>query len=74
MLTTASASLGDIRKAANFEFGIAPLPYYEEGARQPVNTLVGGSALWAIEGRSRDTYNGIAAFLAYLVTPVVAAE
>ena len=74
VLTTASGSLGDIRKAANFDIGVAPLPFYEEGARQPVNTLVGGSALWAIEGRSRDTYNGIAAFLAYLVTPVVAAE
>ena len=74
VLTTASGSLGDIRKAAHFPIGIAPLPYYEEAARQPVGTLVGGSALWAIEGRSRDTYNGIAAFLAYLVTPVVAAE
>ena len=74
VLTTASGSLGDIRKAASFEIGVAPLPYYEEAARQPVNTLVGGSALWAIEGRSRDTYNGIATFLAYLVTPVVAAE
>ncbi len=74
VLTTGSASLGDIRKAAAFEIGVAPLPYYEEGARQPVNTLVGGSALWAIEGRSRDTYNGIATFLAYLATPVVAAE
>ena len=74
VLTTASGSLGDIRKAARFDIGVAPLPYYEEAARQPVNTLVGGSALWAIEGRSRDTYNGIATFLAYLVTPVVAAE
>ncbi len=74
VLTTASGSLGDIRKAAKFEIGVAPLPFYEEGARQPVNTLVGGSALWAIEGRSHDVYNGIATFLAYLVTPVVAAE
>ena len=74
VLTTASGSLGDILKAAAFDIGVAPLPFYDEAARQPVNTLVGGSALWAIEGRSRDTYNGIAAFLAYLVTPVVAAE
>jgi multiple sugar transport system substrate-binding protein len=74
VITTASSSLGDIRKAARFEIGVAPLPFYEEGAHQPVNTLVGGSALWAIDGRSRDTYNGIAAFLAYLATPVIAAE
>ena len=74
VLSTASGSLGDIRAKAKFEIGVAPLPFYEEAARQPVNTLVGGSALWAIDGRSRDTYNGIAAFLAYLATPVVAAD
>ena len=73
-LTTGSGSLGDILKTAKFEVGVAPLPFYEEGARQPVNTLVGGSALWAMEGKPRDVYNGIAAFLAWLATPVVAAE
>jgi ABC-type glycerol-3-phosphate transport system substrate-binding protein len=74
VLTTASGSLGDILKTARFAIGVGPLPFYEEAARQPVNTLVGGSALWAIEGKSRDVYNGIAAFLAYLATPVVATE
>ncbi len=74
VLTTASGSLGDIAKAARFNIGVAPLPFYEEGARQPVNTLVGGSALWAAEGRTRDVYNGIATFLAYLATPVIAVE
>lgn len=73
-LTTASGSLGDILKVAKFEVGVAPLPFYDEAARQPVNTLVGGSALWVMGGKSRDVYNGIAAFLAYLATPVVAAE
>ncbi len=74
VLTTASGSIGDIVKAAKFNIGVAPLPYYEEGARQPVNTFIGGSALWAVEGRTKDVYNGIATFLAYLATPVVAVE
>ena len=74
VLTTASGSLGDIQKTAKFDIGVAPLPYYEEGTKQPVNTLVGGSALWAVEGRTKDVYNGIATFLAYLATPVVAVE
>ena len=73
VLTTASGSLGDIVKTAKFGIGVAPLPFYEEGAHQP-STLIGGSALWAVEGRTRDVYNGIAAFLAYLATPVVAVE
>lgn len=73
-LTTASGSIGDIVKTAKFNIGVAPLPFYEESARQPVNTFVGGSALWAIDGRTKDVYNGIAAFLAYLATPVIATE
>jgi multiple sugar transport system substrate-binding protein len=73
-LITASGSLGDILKDAQFPVGVAPLPYYEEGTSKPTNTLVGGSALWAFEGRPKDVYNGIAAFVAYLSTPVVAAE
>ncbi len=74
VLTTASGSLGDIARDARFEIGVAPLPFYEEGARQPANAFIGGSALWAVEGRTRDVYNGIATFLAYLATPVVAVE
>lgn len=74
VLTTASGSLGDILKTAKFDIGVAPLPYYEEGTKQPVNTFVGGSALWAVEGRTKDVYNGIATFLAYLATPVVSVE
>ncbi len=73
VLTTASGSLGDIATTAKFGIGVAPLPFYEEGAHQS-STLIGGSALWAVEGRTRDVYNGIAAFLAYLATPVVAVE
>jgi ABC-type glycerol-3-phosphate transport system substrate-binding protein len=74
VLTTASGSLGDIAKDARFKIGVGPLPFYEEAAARPVNMLVGGSALWAIEGRTRDVYNGIATFLAFLATPVVATE
>jgi multiple sugar transport system substrate-binding protein len=74
VLLTASGSLGDILKDAKFPIGVAPLPYYAEGTSKPGSTLVGGSALWAIEGRTKDVYNGIAAFLAYLATPVVAVE
>jgi ABC-type glycerol-3-phosphate transport system substrate-binding protein len=74
VLITASGSLGDILKEAQFPVGVAPMPFYEEGSSKPVGTLVGGSALWAFEGRTKDVYNGIAAFIAYLSTPVVAAE
>jgi len=73
-LSSASNALGDLRAGAGFEFGIAPMPYHEEGARQPVNTLVGGSSLWVMGGKSQAEYTAVAKFLAYFATPVIAAR
>jgi ABC-type glycerol-3-phosphate transport system substrate-binding protein len=73
-LTTGSDALGDFIKTAKFSMGVAPMPFYEEGARSPLNTLVNGSALVALEGKKPEAYKAMAIFLAYLSTPVAAAE
>jgi multiple sugar transport system substrate-binding protein len=73
-LTTGSDALGDILAKAQFKVGVAPIPFYEEGAHQPLNTLVNGSAFWSMAGKKPDAYKAQAEFLAYLATPVVAAE
>lgn len=73
-LTSGSNALGDLLTGAAFQFGIAPMPYHEEGARQPVNTHVGGSSLWVMGGKNRDEYRAVAKFLAFFATPVVAAH
>jgi multiple sugar transport system substrate-binding protein len=73
-LTTGSDAIGDIISTAKFNVGVAPLPFYEEGAHSLVNTLVNGSALVAMEGKKSESYHATAAFLAYLATPVAAAE
>jgi ABC-type glycerol-3-phosphate transport system substrate-binding protein len=73
-LTTGSDAIGDIVAAAKFSVGVAPLPFYEEGSAQPLSTLVNGSALVALEGKKPDQYRAVATFLAYLATPVAAAE
>jgi len=73
-LSSASNALGDLLAGAGFQFGIAPMPYHEEGARQPVNTHVGGSSLWVMGGKSGVEYRAVAKFLAFFATPVVAAQ
>jgi ABC-type glycerol-3-phosphate transport system substrate-binding protein len=73
-LTTGSDALGEILAHATFKVGVAPMPFYEEGAHQPNNTLVNGSAFWAMAGKKPDEYKADAEFLAFLATPVVAAE
>jgi ABC-type glycerol-3-phosphate transport system substrate-binding protein len=74
VVTTGSDSIGDIVNGAKFTVGVAPLPYYEEGASTPASTLINGSALVALEGKKPESYHAMATFLAYLATPVAAAE
>lgn len=66
LLTASSASYHRLRDVAQFDFGVAQLPYYDDFDDAPQNTLVGGSALWVIGGAPPGDYRGVARFLAYL--------
>jgi sn-glycerol 3-phosphate transport system substrate-binding protein len=74
MLTSSSAAYAQLRRRAGFDLGVAQLPYYDDFDDAPQNTLVGGSALWALVGASAAHYRGIASFFAYLSRPQVQAE
>jgi sn-glycerol 3-phosphate transport system substrate-binding protein len=74
MLTSSSAAYAELRKSAGFDLGVAQLPYYEDFDDAPQNTLVGGSALWALAGRPAAEYRGVASFFAYLFRADVQAE
>ena len=74
LLTSSSASIADLRRNAKFDFGVAQLPYYDDFSDAPQNTLIGGAGLWAMSGRSKAGYRGVARFLAYLARPEVQAE
>jgi sn-glycerol 3-phosphate transport system substrate-binding protein len=74
MLTSSSAAYAQLRRRAGFDFAVAQLPYYDDFDHAPQNTLVGGSALWALAGQSAAQYRGIASFFAYLARPQVQAE
>lgn len=66
LLTASSASYFRLREAAEFDFGVAQLPYYDDFDDAPQNTLVGGSGLWVVGGLPAGEYRGVARFLAYL--------
>jgi sn-glycerol 3-phosphate transport system substrate-binding protein len=74
MLTSSSAAYAELRSKAKFDLGVAQLPYYEDFDDAPQNTLVGGSALWALAGSTASAYRGVASFFAYLSRPDVQAE
>ena len=74
VLTTGTGSLGAIQKQAKFSYGVAPLPYYDEEAKNGSNPFVGGPAFWALSGHPVAEQKALATFIAYLATPVTAAE
>ncbi len=71
MITGSAGLLGAIKKNAKFAFGVAPLPYYQDVAGAPQNTVIGGASLWVMAGKPADHYKGVASFFNYLSSPEV---
>ena len=74
MLTAASSSAAELRRAAGFDFGVAQLPHYDDVNGAPHHSLIGGAGLWVLAGKKAGEYRGVAKFLAYLAQPKVQAE
>jgi sn-glycerol 3-phosphate transport system substrate-binding protein len=74
LLTASSSTYAELREAAKFDFGVAPLPYYDDVKGAPQNTLIGGGGLWVMSGHKKAEYAGVAKFMAYLSRPEVQAE
>jgi sn-glycerol 3-phosphate transport system substrate-binding protein len=73
MFTESSAGYAGVKKEAQFEFDIRPLPYWASVAGAPQNTIIGGASLWVMEGHDDDEYAGVAEFLNFLSTPDIQA-
>ena len=71
MITALAGLLGAIKKNAKFDFGVAPLPYYQDVPGAPQNTVIGGASLWVMSGKPADHYKGVASFFNYLSSPEV---
>jgi len=74
VLTTSSGNYGNIKKNAKFDFGVAPLPYYEEYKGAPYNTIIGGASLWVMNGKKPEVYKGVGKFFEFLSRPEIQAE
>jgi sn-glycerol 3-phosphate transport system substrate-binding protein len=74
MLTASSASYAELKREAQFEFGAATLPHYDDVRGAPHHSLIGGAGLWALAGRPDGDYRGVARFLAFLARAEIQAE
>ena len=73
MWMNSSAYYGSIKDQAEFNFGIAMLPYDSDVVDAPQNSIIGGATLWVLQGGSEDEYKGVAEFFDYLSSPEVQA-
>ncbi|BAL23456.1 extracellular solute-binding protein [Azoarcus sp. KH32C] len=71
VIAAPSSSWTDFRRKANFEVGIAPLPYHDDfaGGGAPQNTLAEGGAMWVSAGKPAAEYKGVAQFVAFWLQP-----
>jgi sn-glycerol 3-phosphate transport system substrate-binding protein len=71
MINTSSGFYGNVAKNAKFAYGLAPLPYYQDVAGAPQNTVIGGASLWVMAGKKPAEYKAVAAFFNYISSPEV---
>lgn len=74
LFTESSAGYAGIKKEAQFEFEVRPLPYWEGTDGAPQNTIIGGASLWVMEGHKDEEYKGVAEFLNFLSSADIQAK
>jgi len=61
------SGIAKLKKAAQFEWGVAPLPV-EADMEKPQNSIIGGASLWVFKGHTPEEYKATAAFLKFIST------
>lgn len=72
VITTTSGALARIQEMKGLNFGVAPMPFYDQVVKTPGAPYVSGSALWATSGHTKDQDKATMAFLSFLAQPVIA--
>lgn len=74
MFTGSSGNRANIIKTGNFEFGTSSLPYYDDVAGAPQNSIIGGASLWVFAKKSPEVYKGVTKFFKFISNPEQAAQ
>lgn len=73
-MNSSASRAGVVANAKDFKVGFGMLPYYDDVAGAPQNSIIGGATLWVMEGRPAEEYKGVAKFFTYLSSPEVQAD
>jgi sn-glycerol 3-phosphate transport system substrate-binding protein len=71
MLTSSSGAQANIKRNAKFEWSVNFIPYHDDVAGAPQNSIIGGASLWVMGGKTNNAYRGVAKFFEFLSRPEV---
>ena len=74
MLTSSTGAQANIRRNAKFDWSVNFIPYHDDVAGAPQNSIIGGASLWVMGGKTNNAYKGVAKFFSYLSRPEVQME
>ena len=71
MFSGSAGAQAGIKKAAKFDWSINFIPYHDDVAGAPQNSIIGGASLWVMGGKKPAEYKGVAKFLGFLSKPEI---
>ncbi|MBB3066417.1 sn-glycerol-3-phosphate ABC transporter substrate-binding protein UgpB [Limibacillus halophilus] len=74
LFTESSAGYAGVKAEAQFPFAVVNLPYWDDVAGAPQNTIIGGASLWVMAGHEGEEYKGVADFFNFLSSAEVQAD
>lgn len=73
-MNSSASRAGVLNNAKDFEVGFGMLPYYDDVAGAPQNSIIGGATLWVLNGGSAEEQKAVADFFVYLASAAVQAD
>jgi sn-glycerol 3-phosphate transport system substrate-binding protein len=65
---TSSSLYGTIAAQDRFRWAIRAMPYYPDVVDAPQNAILGGGSLYVMQGKTEEEYEGVAAFLDFVLS------
>jgi len=74
MFSGSTGAQAGIRQAGKFDWSINFIPYHDDVAGAPQNSIIGGASVWVMGGKKPEEYKGVAKFMAFLSTSEIQME
>ncbi len=74
MFSGSTGAQAGIRAAGKFDWSINFIPYHDDVAGAPQNSIIGGASVWVMGGKKPEEYKGVAKFMAFLSTSEIQME